>query len=235
MRTLRPYLVFLMLLALKVFARLFYSFDMRWIGELPPDPWRHIRLVVFLNHTSLFEPLFAGGTPNHFLWRVARHGVTPIADKTAERLLVGRFFRMLALHVVSITRQRDETWDRVLDRIDPDAIVAILPEGRMKRPGGLDSHGQAMTVRGGIAEIIESIGGGRMIIAYSGGLHHVHAPGERFPRLFKTLRMRLELLDIAAYREALLAKAGERGLKRAVVEDLERRRDAICPTLAEPA
>ena len=29
----------------------------------PPDPWRQLRLVVFLNHTSLYEPLFIGGFP----------------------------------------------------------------------------------------------------------------------------------------------------------------------------
>jgi hypothetical protein len=234
MRALRPYLVFLILLGVKVLARLFYAIDMRWIGELPPKPWRHIRLVAFLNHTSLYEPLFAGGPPVHFLWRIARHGVVPIADKTAQRLLVGRFFKLIANRVISITRQRDETWEEVLDRIDPDAMVIIAPEGRMKRSTGFDSAGQPMTVRGGIAEILESIEGGRMVIAYSGGLHHVQAPGERYPRPFKTIRMRIELVDIARYRDELLARAGPRGFKRAVVADLERRRDTICPPLAEP-
>ena len=80
-------------------------------------------------------------------------------------------------------------------------------------------------------EILESIGGGRMIVAYSGGLHHVQAPGERWPRLFKTIRIRLEALDIARYREQILERAGHRGFKKAVIEDLERRRDAICPPL----
>lgn len=228
---LRPFLVFLLLVAIKLAARLFYRIEMRWIGAVPPDPWRHIRLAAVLNHTSLYEPLFAGGCPLHFLWRVARHGVVPIADKTAGRLLVGRFYKLIAAQVVSITRRRDETWDEVLDRIDPDAMVVILPEGRMKRPNGLDSHGQPMTVRGGIADILESIGGGKLVLAYSGGLHHIQAPGERWPRLFKTIRMRLEALDLETYRGELLAQAGPEGFKRAVVTDLERRRDAICPPL----
>jgi hypothetical protein len=227
----REYFVFLLLLGIKVLARLFYRFDMRWLHEerLPKAPWRHIRLVAVLNHTSLYEPLFAGGCPNHFLWRIARHGVVPIAQKTSGRALVGRFYKLIAQRVVPITRQRDETWEKVLSEIDPDAMVLLLPEGRMKRPGGLDSEGKPMTVRGGIADILESIGEGRMLIGYSGGLHHIQAPGERWPRLFKKIRMRLELLDIGTYRREMMARGGADGFKRAVVEDLERRRDLYCP------
>ena len=225
----RSYLVFLLLLLVKAFARTFYRFEMGWVGEVPPDPWRHVRLLVFLNHTSLFEPLFAGGIPVHFLWRLARHGVVPIASKTAGRPLVGVFFGLIARRVISITRERDETWDQLLAHVDPDAMMAILPEGRMKRAGGLDSEGRRMSVRGGVADILESLGAGRMLLAYSGGLHHVQVPGERFPRLWKTIRMNLEVVDIAAYRESLLAGAAAPGFKRAVIEDLERRRDLYCP------
>jgi hypothetical protein len=225
----RSYLVFLLLLAVKVFARLCYRIEMSWIGDPPRDRWRHIRLLAVLNHTSLYEPLFAGAVPISFLWRLARHGVVPIAQKTAVRPLVGQFYKLIARRVISITRERDESWETVLDHIDPDAMIGLLPEGRMKRATGLDAAGKPMTVRGGIADILESIGAGRMLIAYSGGLHHVQAPGERLPRLWKTIRMRLELVDIAAYRAALVAKAGSAGFKRAVIEDLERRRDLFCP------
>jgi hypothetical protein len=227
----REYLVFLLLVAVKVFTRLFYRVEMEWVGDPPRDRWRRIRLVAILNHTSLYEPLFAAGTPNHFLWRLARHGVVPIAQKTSGRALVGRFFGLIAQHVIPITRARDETWSEVLARIDPDAMVAILPEGRMKRANGLDSQGRSMTVRGGIAEILESIGDGRMLLAYSGGLHHVQVPGERFPKLWKTIRMRLELLDIGTYRREMLARAGgdPEGFKAAVIADLEARRDRLCP------
>jgi hypothetical protein len=225
----RSYLVFLLLVLVKVFSRLFYRVDMRWIGDPPADRWRHIRLVAVLNHTSLYEPLFTGGVPLSFLWRIARHGVVPIAQKTTVRPLIGRFYKLIAARVISITRERDESWDKVLAHVDPDAMVTLLPEGRMKRATGLDAAGQRMTVRGGIADILEALGAGRMLLAYSGGLHHVQAPGERYPRLWKTIRMRLELVDIASYRAALLASAGAAGWKRAVIEDLERRRDQLCP------
>ncbi|HET9226141.1 MAG TPA: hypothetical protein VFR31_05710 [Thermoanaerobaculia bacterium] len=225
----RAYLVFLILLGLKIVARIFYRVDLRWIGDPPPDRWKHHRVVALLNHTSLYEPLFLAGVPNSFLWRLARHGVVPIASKTADRAVVGKFFGLLAQNVISITRERDQTWAQVLQTIDPDAMVAILPEGRMKRANGLDSEGRPMTVRGGIADILESIGEGRMLIAYSGGLHHVQVPGEKNPRMFQKVRANLELLDIGTYRQQMMAVYGSKGFKKAVAEDLERRRDLHCP------
>ena len=110
-------------------------------------------------------------------------------------------------------------------------MVVILPEGRMKRLNGLDSKGQPMTVRGGIADILDEIPEGPMLIAYSGGLHHVQAPGERLPRLFRRIRMNFELVEISAYRqERLRESSGPIGFKRAVVEDLERRRALHTPS-----
>lgn len=227
----RTYIVFLILLLAKVVARLFYRLRMRWIGDVPADPWRHHRVVAILNHTSLYEWLFAGGCPNRFLWRLARHGVVPIASKTSDRALVGRFYRLVAARVVSISRERDETWNEVLRQIDPDAMVMILPEGRMKRANGLDAEGRPMTVRGGIADVLEAVGEGRMLLAYSGGLHHIQVPGGGLPKLFKDVRMNLELVDIAAYNAARLeeARGDWRLFKRVVATDLERRRDLNCP------
>jgi hypothetical protein len=162
---------------------------------------------------------------------VASHGVVPAAEKTVNRRVVGFFFRSLAAHVVSITRERDHTWREVLARIDPDSMVLILPEGRMMRRNGLDSNGQPMTVRGGIADILEATPDGKMLLAYSGGLHQIQAPGDRLPRPFRRIWLNLETVDIAAYREALLARTGPGvAFKRLVVDDLERRRDACCPT-----
>jgi hypothetical protein len=225
----RSVAVFALLFLTKVITRVFYRVQMRWIGQIQPDPWRDVRLAVLLNHTSLYEPLFAGGLPNHFLWRLARHGVIPAADKTVERLLVGSFFKFIAHQVVSISRQRDHTWFTVLRRIDPDSMIIIAPEGRMKRSTGLDKDGNPMTVRGGVADILDAVQEGNMILGYSGGLHHVQHPGERFPRVFKTIRMNLEAIDIGRYRAELLAHGGPDQFKRNVIGDLERRRDANIP------
>ena len=229
----RKRFVFFFLSAVRFAARPFYRVETHWLGEPPPDRWHDIRVVCLLHHTSLFEWLLILAVPPSFVRRIAEHGVIPAAEKTLERPIVGRFFRSVAAHVVSITRERDHTWRSVLSRIDPDSMVLILPEGRMMRPNGLDGEGRPMTVRGGIADILEAVPGGRMLVAYSGGLHHVQAPGERLPRIFRRIYLNLELIDIASYRDAREHEAANpAGFKRAVVQDLERRRDRFCPTPA---
>jgi len=217
-----------MLLCLKYLSRVFYKHDFAFIGDTPRDPWAGLRLVAFLNHTSLFEPVFLGGVPNRFLWRIAAHGVVPAADKTTGRPLVGLIFKFIARHVIAITRERDHTWFAVLDKIDPNSMIIIAPEGRMMRANGLDSNGNPMTVRGGIADVLVAIGQGRMLIAYSGGLHHVQIPGHHTVGIFKTVRMRLENIEIGEYIERQM-KDGPDAFKRNVREDLERRRDANSP------
>lgn len=224
----RSIIVFTLLLVLKYLSKIFYTHDFAFIGPTPRDPWKSIRLVAFLNHTSLFEPVFLGGVPNRFIWRIAAHGVVPAADKTTDRPLVGLIFRFVAHHVIAVTRERDHTWFEVLQKIDPRSMVVIAPEGRMKRETGLDLHGNPMTVRGGIADILLAIGEGRMLLAYSGGLHHVQIPG-KVPRLFKTVRMRIENLEIAGYIAEQMAKGGAEQFKRNVMRDLDQRRDENAP------
>lgn len=217
-----------MLFTIKMLSRIFYRLDLQWVGDVPENPWNNIRLVAFLNHTSLFEPLFLGAVPNSFMWRLARHGVVPAADKTTGRPLVGMVFKFVAHSVVPVSRQRDHTWFAVLRKIDPDSMVVIAPEGRMRRANGLDSTGKPMTVRGGISDIIDAVGEGRMVLAYSGGLHHVQIPGRR-PRAFKTIRIRLEAIEVSTYRASMAAKGGVEGFKRAVMADLDLRRDLLAP------
>ena len=233
---LRSLLVFWFMGTLKLVSACFFRARLRWVGRPPADPWNHLRVVVFLNHTSLYEPVFVAGVPWGFLWRLARHGVVPAADKTIRRPLVGLVFSLVARHVVPITRERDHTWSQVLNQIDPDSMVVIAPEGRMKRATGLDSQGQPMTVRGGIADILETVTTGRMLLAYSGGLHHIQVPGQTIPRLFQPIGMLLELVDIAEYRAALgrdpQDQTGGGDFKLAVKQDMERRRDLYCPQAA---
>jgi len=227
----RRIFVFLVLSSLRLLARCFYRVEVRWIGDPPSDRWKRVRVLCLLHHTSLFEWLYVIAVPASFLWDIAGHGVVPAAEKTLRRPVVGWFFRSIAAHVVSITRERDHTWRAVLSRIEPRSMVAILPEGRMMRRNGLDSDGRPMTVRGGIADVLEAVGEGRMLVAYSGGLHHVQAPGDRLPRPFRTLYLNLEIVEIAEFREERLREiSSPSGFKRAVVAELERRRDLHCPT-----
>lgn len=222
---LRRLFPFLLLLFVKAVARTFWRFESRWLGEVPTgDPWKGIRLVVMLNHTSLYEWVFAGLPPARFLGKIARHGVVPVAAKTLERRFVGMFYGLVAAHVVPISRQRDETWQSLLAKVDdPKAMVIILPEGKMMRRNGFDGDGRPMSVRGGVTDLLLSIPEGRLLFAYSGGLHHVQAPGEALPRPFRTVRMDFEVVDLAAYRDRFLAEAGRKGFRDAVVADMERR------------
>jgi hypothetical protein len=224
----RSAIVFTLLVTLKFVSRIFYRHDFQFIGPTPADPWANLRLVAFLNHTSLFEPIFLGAVPNRFIWRLAAHGVVPAADKTTDRPLVGLIFKFVAHHVIAITRQRDDTWFQVLSKIDPESMVVIAPEGRMKRANGLDLHGKPMNVRGGIADIMLAVKEGRMLIAYSGGLHHVQVPGQ-FPRIFKTVRLRVENVSIEEYVADILRRGGEAEFKKNVMRDLDARRDRYAP------
>lgn len=225
---LRSAIVFTMLVSLRYVSKIFYRHDFSFIGPTPPKPWADLRLVIFLNHTSLFEPVFLGAVPNSFLWRLAAHGVVPAASKTTDRPLVGLVFKFVAHHVIAITRQRDDTWFQVLRTIDPDSMVVIAPEGRMKRASGLDLNGNPMTVRGGVADILEAIQEGRMLIAYSGGLHHVQVPGH-IPNVFKTVRLRVENLEIRDYIAERLREGSPEEFKKNVIKDLEARRDRYSP------
>ena len=54
-----------MLLGIKALSALLYRFDVHWIGKRPSDPWENLRLVVLLNHTSLYEPLAYSGGRHH--------------------------------------------------------------------------------------------------------------------------------------------------------------------------
>ncbi|MFQ5527228.1 MAG: 1-acyl-sn-glycerol-3-phosphate acyltransferase [Thermoanaerobaculia bacterium] len=229
---LRHGISYLLLLGAKAISRVFYRLDLTFIGTDAEDAWTDIRLAAFLNHTSLFEWLFAAAAPNKFLRRMASETVLPSADKTMKRPLVGTFYRFLAGDVVTVTRERDETWEQVLGRIDRDNMVLLAPEGRMMRANGLDLAGNPMTVRGGVADILRIMGNGRMLIAYSGGLHHVQAPGERLPRLFKTIRLAIEVVDIAEYIASIGHAANHDRFRQMVKAELERRRDLHCPTQA---
>lgn len=216
------------LLAVKYASRLLYSVTQEWVGEVPEDPWRDIRLIAVLNHTSLAEGINLAVVPDRVLRRIARHAVVPVARETMDRRIEGWIFRTLIPNVVPITRRRDDTWARVLNGIDdPDSLVTIFPEGRMMRPTGLDKTGAPMTVKKGIAEVLLALGHGRMVVAYSGGLHHVFRPGAKFPRFFKAIHLKLENLDIATYIEE--RQCEDVRFSDAVVRDLTRRRDLHTP------
>ncbi len=222
-------ITFAVLVAVRTTARVFFKLENEWIDGEPENYALNTRIVAILNHTSLYEPLIAGYAQYKLLWKFARHGVLPVAEKTMKRR-IGLFFKLLVRHPIVVTRQRDKTWYNVLNKVDSKAITIILPEGRMKRANGLDAEGREMTVRGGIADILDALPDGRMLMVYSGGLHHIQVPGELLPTPFKTLRCRMEMIDIPSYKEEIKRDYPELSFRKAVVVDLTRRRDEYCPT-----
>ncbi len=135
--------------------------------------------------------------------------------------------------MVPITRKRDDSWKQFMDAIYDDSIIVIIPEGRMKRKNGLDLNGNKMTVKSGVAEVLEGLHSGQMIIAYSGGLHHVHVPGEKGYHFFKTLKMNLETFDIATYKNMFGADTDTDEWRKKVVADLQHRLETKVPVLDE--
>ncbi len=225
----KTFLTFCVLLSIKVVAKLLYCVEVKWIGG--EKTFRGTRLIVILNHTSLFEPIYLSVLPASLLWKVARKGVLPGADITMNRPIVGWFFRLVSSSTIPISRRRDRTWNAFLERIKQDSILLIAPEGRMKRPNGFDKYGNPMTVRGGVSDLLERVNDGKLVIAYSGGLHHIMSPDQNFPRLFKRITLAVEIVDVAQYKIQLGYGNDPRVFRLAVVRDLERRRDLYCPEM----
>ena len=215
-------LSFFVLSGVKYLASIFYRFDVKWLSEQSKVNWKEVKLIIFLNHTSLYEPIFLRVAPNSFIWRLSRNLVVPGADITLNRPVVGRFFKTIVPGAVSISRKRDSSWSRFMGKITPQSVVAILPEGRMKRKNGLDKHGKPMSIRGGIADILHHMTEGNALFVYSGGLHHIQSPGQILPKIFKRVKVNLELIDIEQYKRLIEAKSTTlREFRINLVNDLE--------------
>lgn len=221
-----------MMFIIKIIANIFYEFEVNWLSpeyENPCKALKDVKLLILLNHTSLYEPVYIGVLPIRFLWRFTRKVIFPIASKTLDRPLVGSFWKILASKKASLTRKRDDSWHNFLNMIDDNCHVVFAPEGRMKRVTGLDLHGNKMTIRGGTSEILNKMNSGKILIMYSGGLHHLQSPGQIFPKPFKKLKLNLQLLDIQQYKTNIESKSGD--FKNEVVKDLQYRLENYCPSM----
>lgn len=220
---------FILLCIVKLVCRVLYRFKIRWLSDENFKQFKDVRLIVFLNHTSLFEPLFIGACPVSVLWRLSGELIAPGADITLnDRPIVGRIYHSLLPGLVPITRKKDESWQHFMSLVSKDTLVAILPEGRMKRNTGLDKHGNAMTVRGGVADILQVKQHGKILFVYSGGLHHIHTPGDKFPCVFKTITANAQMMDIQTYKDSLPLEA-EHDFREQVVLDMQKRLETHTP------
>ena len=214
-----------LLYVIKIFSLLFYRTKKKWISK--DKNWNDVQLVVFLNHTSLFEFVYTGIVPFSYLRKMAQHLTFPVADITYERRFFGRFLKILGVSVRSLSRKKDKTWFNFLGELKKDSILIFLPEGRMKRRGGLDKTGKKMTVRGGIVDVLHLFRGKKMLFAYSGGLHHVLAPGDSFPRFLQEINISLETMNVNDYLKPFVQEDGTLD-RLGIFKDLEMRRDQHC-------
>ncbi len=228
----RRLFAFLILASIKTVTRLFFKEEYTWTPDRNQIDFDRARMIIFLNHTSLYEPVFLSALPYSFLWQIVAHLNLPIADVTLNRPIVGLFFKLMIPKVFSITRKADDSWTQYLNAIDKDDLVIVAPEGRMKRPNGLDKNGKKMSIRGGVADIVERVESGTILLCFSGGLHHIQKPGEFFPKLFKQVRMHVTEIEIQEYKKRFSTNPRER--KMQIVQDLQEQLEKECPLLENP-
>jgi 1-acyl-sn-glycerol-3-phosphate acyltransferase len=227
MESMRHLLAFLILAMLKIISSVFYRRELTWLNEPPENPFDKARVFVLLNHTSLYEPVYLSALSFRYLWKLTKNLSVPGADVTLKRPIVGLFWKLMMPNISSVSRKSDNTWRSYLESIKKDSIVLIAPEGRMKRPNGLDKNGRPMTVKPGIADIIMTIPEGGMILCLSGGLHHIQKPGEHFPKVFKTIRMNFVYLELSEYRKKFPGTVMEQKLQ--ITKDLQKYLETSCP------
>ncbi len=223
----RHFIAFLILAFVKTLSHILYRQEFKWVNAHPEDVWEKSRLIALLNHTSLYEPLFIQGWSYSFLWKITYNLSVPGADVTLNRPIVGLFWKLMMPNISSVSRKSDNTWSSYLESIKEHSIVLIAPEGRMKRPNGLDKFGKTMSVRPGIADIILAIPDGGMVLCLSGGLHHIQRPGQHIPKIFKTIRMNFVYLDLVEYRKRFTGSLREQKLM--ITKDLQNYLETACP------
>jgi 1-acyl-sn-glycerol-3-phosphate acyltransferase len=227
----RRFFAFFVLASIKTLVRIFYTSEFTWNPKREEIDFDQVRLMVLLNHTSLYEPLFLSELPYAFLWRIADKIYLPIADVTLKRPVVGFFFKLMLPRVFPITRKSDDSWQNYLSSIRVDDLIIIAAEGRMKRPNGLDKNGKKMSIRAGVADIIDRLGPGTILICHSGGLHHIQKPGQLVPRVFQPIRMHVTALDCVQYKKRFSEQARERKIQ--IVADFQSRLETETPQLRE--
>ena len=125
---LRRILAFFILASIKTVGRLLFSFNVEHQGE-QRVAWSEVRLIAWLNHTSLYDVFLISVIPYRTLWRASKDCLTPIAEKTYRRPVVGFIFRNLTMSKSSVSQKRDDTWSQFLGSITHASMVALFPEG----------------------------------------------------------------------------------------------------------
>jgi len=123
---LRTLMVFSMLTALKYVSRIFFRYDISWVGDVPPDPWGRLRLVAF----STIPPLRAGlprRRPQQFRLALAAHGV--VRGGEDNRTAACRDHFQVRAIMSSPSHASATTRVSGVEPRRPKSMVVIAPEG----------------------------------------------------------------------------------------------------------
>lgn len=217
---------FIFLFIVKILSTIFYPCQSSGFA-LKEQDWQQIKLIIFLHHTSLFEPVFVQLASIKGLWHLADKLIVPGADITFARPVVGKILHILVPGIIPISRKKDQTWQHFLALVNEEKITAILPEGRMMRRGGLDKEGNPMTIKGGVVDILRKLEHGKILFVYSGGLHHIQAPGDKNPKVFKTIKANLEVIDLIDYKRQFNDSDPEQFRTQIIADVTQKLRDNI--------
>ncbi len=224
---------------LKVFLKFFYRYK-AYGCSLKEQDLSNTRCIILLNHTSLFEFLALPFVPNQLLRKIVGNAKLAGADTTFQNMpFIRRVYQFLSREAVSISRKRDQTWNRFIESNLVKPIWMLAPEGRMKRPDGFDKNGLKMTVKGGIADILSRLDEGNLLVGYSGGLHHIAPPGHKIPRIGKTIQYYFEVYSISQLNKKMGLKSKDTDSKdwqdyrKNMIHFLEKKRDTICCRLED--
>ena len=215
---------FSILLFLKFFCFVFFFTKVNY-KNTKNIPWEKINLILFLNHTSLFEFIFITIVPIKYLWRMSEKLIFPVADISYDKFLFGNFIKKLGPYPIRISRKRDKSWSYFLRKLTNDKILIFPAEGRMRRKTGLDKDGKPLTVRSGVCDILKKYESCPFLIMYSHGIHHVYAPEDKLPKLFKRISITIEMLSVSDYCKKFTKDSVLN--KKALRSDLDRKRDEI--------
>src|SRR5665647_593599 len=103
---------FFILVTIKIVSMVFWRLEYKWLNPTPPDPWKKAKMIVLMNHTSLFEPIYVQAFSFSYLWYLSARMNVPGADITLNRPIVGRFWKMMVPNIVAVTRRNDGSWAR---------------------------------------------------------------------------------------------------------------------------
>lgn len=184
-----------------ILVKILYRCSWTWIGKNSDRGFQDMKALFLMNHTSYADHMIFVLVPINVIYKMfwnARIAVAQHQVKNFKGLL-----QYLENNIVPLSRQRDDSWNNYLSNANAKSIFVMYPEGTRMSPEGLDKNGKKVRVKGGVADILELLPDGDIVILYLDGFYEILGAGMKFPKLFKKVRVTAEVVDIAALKHEL--------------------------------